>query len=179
MKAILSKFSKRERTLFVGTVSVILAAALFIFIFEPIYTQWSQVKVDFQVAHLRLYKNLKLLAEQEVLEKEYETFKDFFLEGEDESQGTPNILKEIESIAVSSGVKITSIKPKGEKEFENYKKYNVEVVVEGEINQLLKFMYSLEGSKRFLKVERLVLALKGRKGNTLKGTLIIRKISFI
>lgn len=178
MITLFSRFSKRERFLFIFTICVVLSVGLYIFILEPVYKKWAQVGVEFESANVRLFKNLKLLTDKEDIEKEYDRYKDYIQKGGPGEEEAASILKEIETIALNSGVKITSIKPKGMKQFQSYRKFSVELVSEGKIGQFLKFIYDLEGSKKLLKVERLVLSLKGAQSDFLKGTLIIRKVSF-
>lgn len=173
-----SKFTKRERFLFLFTASVIGGAALFILVLQPVMKEWGQLGLDLDSVNAKLYKNLKLLANKEAIEKEYNKYKEYIQKaggGEDE---TAAILKEIETTASNCQVAITSIKPKGTKQFKSYRKFTVEVVSEAKLDQFLKFIYDLEGSKKLLKVERLVLSLKGSQSDVLKGTLIIRRISF-
>lgn len=175
----LGGFTRRERTLFFLTASFILAVVLYILVFEPVYTKWAEMVTEFESSNARLFKSMKLLADKDFLEAEHDRYKDYIQRAGDEQEEVPSILKEIETIALRSGVKITSIKPKNIKRFKNYKKFRIEVVSEAEINQFLKFIYDLEGSKRLLKVERLVLTLKGRQSTLLKGTFVIHKIAFV
>lgn len=178
MKTVFSRFSMRERTLFIFTICIILGIGVYIFIAEPIYKKWIQLNAEFESTSTRLFKNLKLLTEKESLEKEYDKYKEHIQRAEGDEEEMASILKDIETTAVSSGVKIISIKPKGVKQFKNYKKFGIELTSEAKISQFLKFIYDLEASKKLLKVERLVLSLKGSQSDLLKGTFIIRKISF-
>lgn len=178
MKILFSRFTKRERFFFILTISLAAGLGLYIFMLEPFYKKGSQLDVEIGSANARLFKNLRLLADKEVLEREYDKYKEYIQKtgaGEDEMA---SILKEIESTASGCGVKITSIKPKGTKQLKNYKKFSIELISEAKINQFLKFIYDLEGSKRLFKVERFILSLKGSQSDVLKGTLVIRKISF-
>ncbi len=178
MKALISKFSKREQSVFVLTVSVIFIILIYIFMIKPAREKWDALQSEVKSADARLLKDIKLLADKDLLEKEYQRYKEYIQKDGPHDQDLSPVLKEIEDNAVACGVKITSIKPKGERKLKNYNKFNVEVICEGRINQLVKFIYDLEGSKKLLKVERLVLTLKGSQSDLLKGTLLIRKISF-
>lgn len=178
MRALFSRFTKRERLLFILTICVVLGLGLYIFILEPVYKRWSQFDIQLASANARLFKNLRLLASKETLEKEYDKYKDYIQNAGGGEEEMAPVLKDIEVAALSCGVKITSIKPKATKQLKNYKKINIEIVSEAKINQFLKFIYDLEGSKRLFKVERFILSLKGSQSDLLKGTLVIRKISF-
>jgi hypothetical protein len=178
MKALFSRLTKRERLLVILTVSVIAGLALFIFAADPAYKRWLEMGGDVESANARLLKNLKLLADKDYLEKEYNRYKEYIQKGAGEEEEVSSILKEIEATAAASQVDVTSIKPKGTKAFKEYKKFTVEVTGEAKLSAFLKFIYDMEGSKKLLKVERLVLTLKSAQSDTLRGTLIIRKISF-
>lgn len=177
MRTLFSKFTKGERILFTVTVSVISILGFYVFILEPLYKKWSQFDIELGSANARLFKNLRLLANKEVLEREYDKYKDYIQRADSGEEEMASVLKEIENVASSCGVKITSIKPKDTKQLKNYKKSTVELVSEAKINQFLKFIYELEGSKKLLKVERFILSLKSSQSDILKGTLVIRKIS--
>lgn len=178
MIALFSRLSKRERLLAALTVSVAALLALFIFIADPVYKKWLDLGGDVESANAKLLKNLKLLANKEYLEKEYNQYRQYIQKGAGEEEEVSSILKEIEATAAGSSVDVTSIKPKGTKSFKEYKKFTVEVTGEAKLSGFLKFIYDLEGSKKLLKVERLVLTLKSAQSDILRGTLIIRKISF-
>lgn len=179
MKRVFSRFSKRERVLFSATAVVIAVIMGAIFILEPMYKKWTQSEEALEGASSRLLKNLRLLADKELLEKQYAAYKEFTQRQDSEEEELAAALKEMESIALNSQVKITSIKPKGAKPFKNYKRYIIEIIAEAKINQFLKFIYDLEGSKNLLKVERLVLSLKSAQSDVLKGTLVIRKTTLL
>jgi Tfp pilus assembly protein PilO len=177
MKNILSKFTQREKVLLIGIAVLAVVLATYLLLLEPLYERWSQARLESQTAQRRLLKNLKLLAEKDILEKSYAKYKDYLQREVDSQQEMASALKEIEDTAQRAGVKITSIKPKGEKPAKGYRKYNIELIAEGKIDQFLKFTYELEGSKKLLKVERLILSLKGAQSDLLKGTLLIIKVS--
>ncbi|MEI8175579.1 MAG: GspMb/PilO family protein, partial [Candidatus Omnitrophota bacterium] len=111
-------------------------------------------------------------------EKEYAEYKEYVQRPAGKDDELSMILKEVESMASLSGVKITSVKPKGEKNLPAYREYMVELSCEGKLDEYMKYIYELEGSKRLLKVERLILTLKGSGSDLLKAAIIIRKISF-
>jgi len=173
----LTGLTKRERLVFILTVSLVIGIPTYLFVLEPAYKKLSQLNAKLESVGIKLLKDIKLLANKEPLEQDYAKYEEYMQRADDKG-GMSSILKEIEVTALSSGVKITSIKPKGEKQFKNYKRYRVELISEGKISQFLKFIYSLESSKKLFKVERVVLSLKRDKTDLLKGTLVIRKISF-
>lgn len=178
MAKLFSRLRKREKFLFGVTACVILSLGFYILVVEPLYKRWSDLDSDFEAAKSRLFKNLKLLSQKESLERQYEKYKVYMEKTQAAEDETAAILKEIENVALSCGVKITGIKPKAARQFKTYRKFRIEVVAEAKIGQFMKFIYDLESSKRLLKVERLVLSLKGTQSELLKATLIIRKISF-
>jgi Tfp pilus assembly protein PilO len=178
MKTLFLRLSKRERLLFILTILVVGGLAAYIFVVEPAYKRWAGMEDEIETANTRLLKNLKLLANKEHLEKEFNKYKEYIQKGGQDEEEVAAILKEIEATAASCGVNLTSIKPKGTKALKEYRKFTVEVAGEARLNQFLKFIYDLEGSKKLLKVERLILTLKNAQSDTLRGTLIIRKISF-
>lgn len=178
MRQLFSRFSKRERLLSIAVSAVIFMIAAYIFILEPFYSQWNRFGTELETANLKLLKNSKLLYSKEYLEGQYERYKDYLGKEGDQSEEIAAVLKEIEATALNCGVKITSIKPKGVKQLNGYKQFEVEFISEGKIEQFLKFMYDIENSKRLLKVERLVLSLKSsQQPDILKGTFQIYKIS--
>ncbi|MCX5716135.1 MAG: type 4a pilus biogenesis protein PilO [Candidatus Omnitrophica bacterium] len=178
IKRIFSKFTQRERFLFIGIVCIAVIFAVYLLVLDPLYRNWSELRLESETAKRKLLKNLKLLADKNELEKGYDKYKDYLQREADKEQDVASALKEIEDTAQRAGAKITSIKPKGEKLLKGYKTYNIELIAEGKIDQFLKFMYELEGSKKLFKIERLILSLKSSQSDLLKGTLLIIKVSF-
>lgn len=178
MKKIFSRFQKRERLLFTATVSLIAAVVLYVMVLEPVYSRWTNLSDELDTADSKLLKNLRLLTQKDSLKSEYDKYKDFIHQTASAEEQVAAAMGQIESFAMASGVKIISMKPTATKKFKAYKRFSVELISEGTIKQFLKFIYDMESSKKLLKVERLVLSLKGGQQDVLKGSLIINKISF-
>ncbi|MBI4336031.1 MAG: hypothetical protein HY589_05190 [Candidatus Omnitrophica bacterium] len=178
MNTIFSRFKKRERFLIIFTLTAGAALALYLCAIEPLFDSRSGFALRIQAANSRLVKNLKLLHDKEKIDDEFKKYKEYIESAGSEGDQMAVVLKEIEIAAMTSGVKIVSIKPKGEKQLKGYKKAVIEAVSEAKVEQFMKFIYEVEGSKKLLKVERCVLSLKSSQSDVLRGTLIIRKISF-
>ncbi|MEI8176260.1 MAG: hypothetical protein WCG78_05285, partial [Candidatus Omnitrophota bacterium] len=63
------KFSDRERAVFGVAAALIAAGILYFFVVDPAIRQWREIDSSVAVSGSKLLKNLKLLTNQDALEK--------------------------------------------------------------------------------------------------------------
>ena len=172
----LKNISKREKKLFYVGVAAIVCIIAYVFIFEPIWTNWQTLNKSISAKELKLIKNLRIVAQSDIIAELYDKYAaDIRMKGSEQEE-TAVILREIENIARASNTYISDIKPHKIKDMEFYKEYFVELEAEGDIQNLTKFIYDLQNSKQILKVRYLRLNPKGDSSDMLKGYMIVTKI---
>lgn len=173
---IFSNLSKREKRLFYLTIAIILFWMAQGFVIKPIIIKWKEIDEKISMSVLKLEKNNKIISRQERIKREYENYaSNVKMAGSDEEE-MAKFLTEIESLARSASVRIVDIKPRPIKKVQLFKKYIVELVAEGDIAQVSKFIYDIQNSPQLLKVDKFSLGTKGAGTNLLKCHILISKI---
>ena len=173
---LVNRLSGREKTLFISGAIIVACILVYIFAFEPIWTEWKKLNELIYSKSIKLVKNRRILGQEKQITKFYNEYaKDIKMEGSVEEE-TAKILKEIENIARTSSTYIADIKPNKVKDMGFYKEYFVELEAEGDIANLAKFIYELQDSKQILKVRHLRINPKAGENNKLKGYMIVTKV---
>lgn len=88
-----------------------------------------------------------------------------------------NFLKEIGAKARDNGVSLVDLKPQGKaSKTADYKKYLIDLSVEGNMEQIVGFIYGMETSGYSLKVERCSISPKAQDSPILKGEMLVSGI---
>ena len=173
-----SNITKREKTLGIITVGILIAALIYNFIIEPLAQRWSDLEKEIREKEAILRKHSRVLRNKNIIEKMHSEFTEYFeaekLTPEEENA---KALSSIEKLARNARVRITNIKPLAARDFDAYAKYTFRVTTESRIGELTKFIYEMKSSQQLLKVERMVLRAKEREPDTIKAILHISEIS--
>jgi len=172
-----STISKREKTFFIITVSVVILSLVFSFVIEPLYKKHIQVEQEIRVKELRLIKNLKLMREKDIITKGFEKYSDRLKTKSSNEEEMASVLSEIEKIGKKAGIYLSNVKPQRIKDMNFYKILLVEIKFQANMQTLSKFIYNLQNSTSLLKVKRLQINIKGGGSSLLDGVLRISKIS--
>lgn len=173
---IFSHFTRRERNLFYFAVILIFLWIAHTFVIKPIVVKWKEIDKQLEVSSLKLERNQKMIARREKIQRDYNSYASSVKMVGSEEEEMAKFLTEIESLARSSSVYISDIKPRPVKKVEFYKKYFVELDAEGDINQISKFIYDIQNSSQLLKIDKFSLGTKGAGTNLLKCHLLVSKI---
>ena len=153
----LAKISSRERT------ALIIAAVIFSIMFldrlvlGPILGSMKTLDVTTEEKTTLLKTNLRILSNKEKILKEIDLYKKYSLKSlpvEDEWAG---LLKEVENLALSSEVELIDVSPSGTRKDGLLRIYLVKVDCEGSTSNIIKFMHSIEISKKLLKIQSIRL----------------------
>jgi len=173
---ILSKFSKRERLIFIATVVIISVSALSTFVLEPLVRNFKEINRQITSKRLKLTKAQRLMKIKEKVNKRFEDLAPKLMSKGSQEEEMAKLLSEIEALARKSNTRISGIKPTAIKEFSFYKKFTVEIDSETSVENLVKLLYELRQSPQVLKVERLQMDAKSGGRDLLKVTLRVNKI---
>jgi Tfp pilus assembly protein PilO len=174
---ILSKFSKRERTLVLATVSITIATIAYGFIIEPIIGGFSIVNRQIRSSTLKLEKGYRLLKRADEIKAEYKKYADLIKPLPSDEEEIASMLKAIEAIARGNNIYINNIRPEPVRQNEFYKEFIFELTVEATVERLGKFMYDIQSSGNLLRVRRLTLSASSKRKKGLKAVMEISKPS--
>ena len=147
-----------------------------IFLVRPIFSLYSGLKDSIVTAEKRTERNLDFLSRKDAIYGEYEKYKSHFKSVGTEEEELASILKEIESVANATQIKLADIKPVPVLHTEFYDRYSVEIECESDMNNLVKFIYEIQHSEKMLRVDRLRITAKKTKGSVLEGYMLISRV---
>jgi len=167
------RFSRREFVLAIACGVALPISILYRYWLLPEVREWRDLRGE--VVSLALdYQNMEVALElRSSVQETYDKEKARILASGSDTQELGDLFREIESLSRIAGVRIASMSPRGEGTYEFYKKYSVDVTVEGSVISVSRFLHAIETSQKLLKVER--LKLDALSGNRLKAMLLITR----
>lgn len=171
-----NRLSKKERTGLTFALGILLIAGLDRLIIGPIKGRFSKVNQQIKISEKQLGHDLRNVHLKEQIEKEFEKYVEYVERSGSDEEELAKILKEIQSLTDSANVYLATTKPQPPKSVDFYKEYSVEIETEGEIEQITKFLHSINVSPQLLRVERLRISNKEEEAKTLKTSMLITKV---
>jgi len=169
-------FSAREKIILSVCVAIILLYLGINFVFEPLKARLNDLNSQIALRELKLKKSNKVLDNQTGVEANYKKYADLIKQKANDEQEMSALLSEIESITKEIKISISDMKPSRVRVVDFYKKFSVELEAEGLLEDLTKFIHTLQSQPHFLKIERLRLERRSMRTNTLKGSILISRI---
>lgn len=172
-----SQLSKRERAvLYIAVifVSISLLDRLFVY---PVYSRIDSLNREIKEKETGISRDLRILEQKERIIGEAKNFAPFFIKSQSEEEETVVFMKEIESISSKSSLYIIDMKPAGSKtEKSSIKRFTVNLSCEGQMEQIMDFMYNIENSNELLVIERYQLNPKSKESMLIQCNLAISKL---
>ena len=172
----ITRLSKRERGVFYGAVFVVLLLLLDRSIIYPVYSKIKSLNTQIKDAKIVIAKDMRILAQKERIEAEAKKYASFSSKEEAEEEAMTTFLKEIEALANKSSLYVVDMKPQGVKEEKDKSiRYMISLSCEGQMEQIMNFMYSIENSNSLLTVERYQVSPKTRESSIAQSSMTISK----
>ena len=175
LKQLFSRLSKRERLILYVTVIVIFFGLMQRLVYRPIVGHFNELEEKILSQEDQLSKNMRYLAAREIIVNRYSAYAAHAVTSGVDEEEIASLVNEIERLARKSGLSLVNMKPKPATATEFGKQYPLEVEVETQMAQLIKFIHGLHSSKYILGVEKLRLVPKGKKSAQVRGNLLINK----
>jgi len=171
------RFSKKEKLiLFVACVCVVLALVDRMVV-APIISKLDSLKGQIRQKEEAVKRNLHIVSQKERIGHEVRKFASYFSDFDSEEENVTIFLKELEVLANKSSLSIVDMKPAGIKEDDNkVKKCVVTLSGEGQMEQIMDFMYNVENSNSLLTVERYQISPKSKETSVAQCSMTISKI---
>lgn len=170
------KLNKREKLIFYLCIILISVMILERLIFSPLLNKLTASRQEIQIKEARLIKSWRIQARKDKIIQEYNKY-DYFLKvkGSDEEINS-RLLKELDGIARQSRISLSNIKPRSTDNRGLYKEYTLELQLEAEMQDIIRFMYNINNSGFLLSVDKVVLSLKEESSEILKAVMVISSI---
>lgn len=167
----------RELKLFYLTLAVLIAWFGQRYFAGPAWTRWQGLEEEIHAKELKLEKSERLIKKGASFAKDYEGFESSFRMSGSKEEEMAKFLTEIESLAKSSAVRVTQIKPLPERKSGLYEKFYAELELEGEMSGVSRYMLEVENSPSLLTIEKLSITAKQGGNGLLKCRAVVSKIS--
>lgn len=173
--AFLARLSKREKIIFYCAVSFVSLMSLDRLIISPVYLRMRELNKEIQEEEAEIKKNLRILALKDKISAESAKFASFSNSAKSEEEEMTSILKEVENLANKTSVYLVDMKPGGVKEAGASKKYLVNLNCEGQMDQIVNFMYEIENSNKLLTIEKYQISPKTKESSVTACVFSISK----
>jgi len=170
-------FSSREKRIAFVTVCIVAFALFYKLLAYPTFAKWSRLGKEVTVQRNQLFKLNRLLDMKEAVDNDFQVYRDAVLTSGSEEEDMAGFLRETENLSRPMPIEIIMVKTLPVANYGFYKRYGVQLEVEGDLISICNFLYSLETSPSLLKVKKIQLNAKG--GNIARGSLRVSRICVI
>lgn len=157
------KLTKRERVLATFTATVISVGLLYVYVLEPVFTQWYTLHSRALELTQELAELQDLVANKNSIEKLYQDFEGAVSQGESEIDLEIALLGEIERLATNQGLEVSSIKPLSKMREGQFERLGVQLNAKCEGHQFVKFLHALQRPEHLLRAETISVVVGPRR----------------
>lgn len=172
----LSNLSKREKAVLYGAVIAVFLTIVDRLIIAPISSKMTSLDKAIQEEESRIKTNLHILAQKDKIVANSAKYSSFLTNSKSEEEEITFLLKEIETMSNDASVYLIDLKPMESKSEDLSKKYSVNLNCEGQMEQIIKFMYNIENSKSLLAIERYQITPKSKESSVARCSMTVSKI---
>ena len=170
------RLTKREQKIFI--LCVVLAVVYFIynFLVKPARGKLAMLDQEIVAQNRRLAKNAAAMQRAHALETTIEFYEQKFKQSRSNEETISSILAEIEAVATQLHLQIANLTPKRVQEANLYKRFLVNLTMDGNFMDILQFVHILQSEPHFFDVEE-VRFDKGMREQTasVKTNLVLGK----
>ena len=178
IKSILSfvtRLSKRERTIFYVTVTIISLVFLDRTMLSPILDKVSSLGEAIQAKEDAIEQSLLIVNQEERIEGESGLYASFLSKPQEEKKAITAFLKEVETLAKKSSIYLTDIKPSGKEVDGDVVQYLVKLNFEAQMEEVFNFFYNVTNFERLIKIENYQIRPKTEGSSVIACSISISK----
>ncbi|MDD5584196.1 MAG: GspMb/PilO family protein [Candidatus Omnitrophica bacterium] len=171
----LSHLNKREKSIFYAAVIVIAVTVLDRLIIAPIAFKVRSLTKEIEETEQSIETNSRILSQKDRILSESAKYASFLNSNKTEDEETTTLLKDIETLATHASVYLADMKPAAAKEAGVAKKYTVTATCEGQMDQIIDFIYNIESSNKLLVIEKYEISPKSKESSIAQASMTISK----
>jgi hypothetical protein len=172
----LSKLSKREKMVLPLAVFALSAWLIDMVVVKPLLKKNETLDAQIAAREAEIRKDMRIMAQKRRIEIQQATYRPYVGAQSSENEEFTILLKEVDTLARDNKVYVVDLKPTGTKVTADSTKYLVNLNIEAEAGDLVRFMYALEDSKKLMTVEKYQITPKSGDSQTAKCSLLISKL---
>ena len=166
--------NKREKTIFLATILVIVFAIVFNIFISPILAKNEDLNRKINFTRAKFKKYILLLSQKESIQAKYSKYSSAFAVADQQAGALVSVLTEIENLAEKANIHIVDIRPQAPRGGGAYKEIVVDLRAEGSMEGYMKFIYNIEQSVSSLAIRKFQINAKPSI-DALEGTFTISK----
>ncbi len=173
----LSRLTKKEKTILYVACGVVFLMFFDRFIAYPVYSKINSLNNEIREKESAITRDLRIYGMKDRILNEAKKYESFLGKAQTEEEEVTILLKEIETIASKSSLYIVEMKPSGIKEDKDKtKRFVVNLTCEGQMEQIMGFMYNIENSGMLLSIEKYQISPKSKESSVAQASMIISKV---
>jgi Tfp pilus assembly protein PilO len=172
----MATITKRERSLLVITISVIVVGVNF-FVVRPLLRNWRSAGDQLKTQQQQLALMEATIDHKNQWQKQYDELRQSLGQRTESFQQSSDVEKKILEVATGSGVQITSRRPMMEEDKGVYRVLPEQVALEATTDSLVKFLFALQTAAGFMSVEQLQVAPKNENQGILRCDIQVRALA--
>ena len=158
------------------TAAVLGIALVYFFGLDSFVKEWQSTGQEIVLLEAKLKRSASLVKRKSKIESEFKNYAGL-LHPQDSGQMRTQALSEIEKVTREQSLKVLEMRPLPTRRQGPFQEYVVEVNVEGTMDQLVQFIYHLQGISGLLRVERFQVTAKGSQSSLLKAVMTVTRLS--
>ncbi|MBU2102273.1 MAG: GspMb/PilO family protein [Candidatus Omnitrophota bacterium] len=171
----LSHLSTREKIVLYVTIAVVSVMVLDRLIVAPVVSRIRSLNKEITDAQHSVVLNSRIVAQKDRILVEGAKYVSFLSSDKTEEEETTALLKDLEAIATGASVYLSDMKPAAAKVEGPAIKYMVTLTCEGQMDQIIDFIYNVESSKKLLVIEKYEIIPKSKESSTAQASMTISK----
>ena len=173
----ISKFSVQEKKIFYVAVAMILLAITDRVFLGPVTVKLKNLDEEIDQEKNIIRSDLRLISYKDRILKENKDFNSYYAKGKSsEEEIIATFLKKIEMIATDSTINLIKVSPSESKQKKGFKEYYAQLECEGRLENVTKFIYSIDTSPDLLKILSLNMNPKKAGSEDVLATMTVTKI---
>ncbi len=174
---ILNQLSPLGKKIFYAAIILSVLAIIDRLFFGPVTHRIEVLKKEIQEQEQGVKRDLRVLSYKPKILKEIQTVRNFYSnEIESDEKIIANFLKEIERLATKSNVNVIKVSPSEDKQKKVYIEYQANLECSGQLEDVIRFIYSIDSSDSLLKVVHLNMIPKPTGPKEVNASMTIAKI---
>jgi len=168
--------SPREKAGMAIAAVVVLVVFVDRLIVNPMAVRMHRLNTEIKAGENALRLDTGLAGQKGAVSAEYGKYSAYVRKsGSDEEEQT-KMFSEIEELERKSGVSPLNMKAIAPRAVDFYRKYEVELEVEGEMEQIVNFLYLLNNSPQLLRAEKVTLNPRDRDSAAVRAKMNVTKV---
>jgi len=174
LSSLLERLTVREQRLAIATVFCLAAWLLYALIVKPLMSDWEQLDLEIRTKTEQTALLKAILEKEEQVNADFEQYRELLAQQSSDEVVRNELMQDINTISARSNLKAPVIREGSTESHKFYKRYFVDLDIEGSVVNLARFLANLQESTKLFRVESLTITRKF--GPVLQGRMEISKI---